>query len=223
MAEEKVKGIVVKLIDYKDADKLASVFTLEQGLITAKFNGVKKDKAKLKAVAQPFVFAEFILANKGNMNTVTSAELLDNFPKILNDYNKTICAYIVLDIIKTILPTQKAEQDIFLLTLSSLKNIENNNELVATIDYILKFVAFSGMELQLPDADYIYFNKQTAEFTQSRESAQQIDKKVYSALKSINKGEELEINTTTLKQTLRLLHNILFIKFGEEIKSFEFI
>ena len=223
MADEKVKGIVVKLIDYKDADKLASIFTLEQGLTTAKFNGVKKDKAKLKAVTQPFVFAEFILANKGNMNTVTSAELLDNFPKILNDYNKTICAYIVLDIIKTILPTQKAEQDIFLLTLSTLKNIENGNELVATIDYILKFVAFSGMELQLPEVEYIYFNKQTAEFTQVKENSQQIDKKVYSALKAINKGEELEINTTTLKQTLRLLHNVLFIKFGEEIKSFEFI
>ena len=59
--DEKVKGIIVKLTDYQDADKLASIFTFEQGLITAKFNGVKKDKAKYKSVAQPFVFAEFVI------------------------------------------------------------------------------------------------------------------------------------------------------------------
>lgn len=222
--DDKVKGIVVKLIDYKDADKLASIFTLEQGLITAKFNGVKKDKAKLKAVAQPFVFGEFVIASKGNTKTITSADLLDNFPKILTDYYKTICGYIVLDIIKSILPNQKKEEDVFLLTLSALKNIETNNEFVATIDYILKFISFSGMELQFPEEDYVYFDKQTAEFTKQRGiNSQQLDKKVYATLKAINKGEEVENNPTVLKQNLRLLHNVIFIKFGEDIKSFEFV
>ena len=29
MMEEKTKGLIIKLIDYKDADKLASIFTFE--------------------------------------------------------------------------------------------------------------------------------------------------------------------------------------------------
>ena len=222
--DDKVKGIIVKLIDYKDADKLASIFTLEQGLITAKFIGVKKDKAKFKAIAQPFVFADFVLTSKGNAKTVTSADLIDNFFNILTDYNKTICGYILLDMIKSILPSEKKEEDIFLLTLSALKNIENDNEFVATIDYILKFISFSGMELQFPDVDYVYFNKETAEFSTNRDiNSQQIDKKVYTLLKNINRGEKVDANPTTLKQALRLLHNVIFIKFGEDIKSFEFI
>ena len=50
--DEKTQGIILKLIDYKDADKLASIFTFNFGIITAKFVGVKKEKAKLEEKTQ---------------------------------------------------------------------------------------------------------------------------------------------------------------------------
>ena len=220
MGDTKVKGIILKLTDYKDADKLASLFTLEQGIITVKFTGVKKEKAKLKAVAQPFVFADFTISEKGNNKTVTSADIIDNFYAILTDYQKTI----VLDIIKSIIPAQKQEKDLFVLTLNALKVIEQTNELVATINYILKFVKFSGMELQFPNTEYVYLDALTGNFSNTRDVGfSQIDKKVYLTLKAINNGQEVENNQTILKQILRLLHNIIFLKFNEDIKSFQFI
>ena len=222
--DTKVKGIVVKLSDYKDADKLASIFTLEKGLITAKFTGVRKEKAKLKATAQPFVFADFTLTESGQNKTITSASIIDSFYNILNNYQKTIMGYIVLDIIKSILPKEKPEADLFVLTLKALKDIEENDELVATIKYILKFIAFSGMEIQMPETDYVYLDSLTGNFIENREvGAIQIDKKVYLALKTVNEEKEVENNETILKQILRLLHNIIYLKFNEDIKSFEFI
>ena len=240
--EEKVKGIVLKLSDYKEADKLASIFTLEQGVITAKFTGVKKEKAKLKALAQPFVFAEFILNKKGNVNQVINATLIDNFYNILNNYNKTICAYIVLDIINSILPKNKIETNLFLITVNALKNIETQNEYEETIKYILQFISFSGMGLEFPESEYVYLDKTTGDFSLERNlNSTQIDKKVYKILKNIAKNMQIneknaknlqnfenfsnnEIeNETILKQILRMLHNIIFIKFNEDIKSFQFI
>ncbi len=222
--EEKTQGLVLKLIDYKDADKLASVFTLDYGVITAKFVGVKKEKAKLKAVAQPFTFADFNFTTRANNRVVTGANLIDNFYQVMTDYNKTICGYIVLDIIKSILPEEKPEQDLFLLTISTLKNIEQNNELVAVVDFILKFLHFSGFGVDLPNADYVYFDKILSEFTMGKhENCIQIDKNVYLVLKSVSDGEEKTFNEKTLKQALRLLHNIIFNRFGIEIKSFQFI
>lgn len=236
--EEKVKGIVLKLSDYKEADKLASIFTLEQGVITAKFTGVKKEKAKLKALAQPFVFAEFNLAKRGNINQVINATLIDNFYNILNNYNKTICAYIVLDIINSILPKNKIETNLFLITVNALKNIETKNEYEETINYILQFISFSGMGLEFPESGYIYLDKTTGDFSVERNlNSTQVDKKVYEIFKNIAKNtqnlkkndENLEIsiknleNETILKQILRMLHNIIFIKFNEDIKSFQFI
>ena len=225
MTEEKVKGIVLKLSDYKEADKLASVFTLEQGIITCKFTSVKKEKAKLKAIAQPFVFAEFNLTKKMGLNQIINATLLDNFYPILSNYTKTICGYIVLDILKTILPLNKPEPELFLLTLNELKEIESNNEYIALINYILRFIEFSGMGLEFPETDYVYLDKINGDFSTSRTiNCLQLDKKVYITLKQINNQEtDIQANENVLKQILRLLHNIIFIKFNEEIKSFDFI
>lgn len=222
--DTKVKGIVVKLIDYKDADKLASIFSFDVGNITAKFTGVKKDKAKFKAVAQPFVFAEFLVNENGKNKTVISADVIDSFNGILLNYSKTICGYVVLDIIKSLLVEEKPENDIFLLTLSSLKNIEQNNEYVALIDYILKFISFNGLGLIFLDEDYVYLDNLTGNFTKTRtNNSIQIDKKVYQNLKAINNGEIVENNPIILKQCLRFLHNVIYLKFGEDIKSFQFI
>lgn len=224
MADEKVKGIVVKLIDYKDADKLASIFTLEKGLISAKFTGVRRDKAKMKGVAQPFTFAEFSLVNKSNMRSVISADIIDNFPHITLDYNKTICGYILLDMVRSLMMQDKKEEKLFLLSLSALKDIEEKNEYISLISFILKFLNFSGMELILPESNYIYFDSFTGEFLTTRtNTSSEIDKKVYASLRSIASGEECEVSSNIFKQILRLLHNVIYIRYGEDIKSFQFL
>ena len=222
--DEKTQGLVLKLIDYKDADKLASIFTYEFGVVTAKFVGVKKEKAKLKAVAQPFTFADFNFTMRANNRVVAGASLIDNYYHLLSDYNKTICGYIVLDIIKSILPENKPEQDLFLLAISTLKNIEQKNEYVSTIDFILKFLSFSGVGIDFFETDYVYLDKITGDFSKDRTpNSVQIDVKVYRTLKQINNEETMQINENVLKQCLRLLHNIIIIRFGTEIKSFQFI
>lgn len=222
--DEKTQGLVLKLIDYKDADKLASIFTYDYGIITAKFVGVKKEKAKLKAVAQPFTYADFNFTTRANNKVVAGANLIDNFYQITMDYNKTICGYIVLDIIKSLFPEDKPEQDIFLLAISTLKKIETNNEYVELISFVLNFLNFSGFAIELIEKEYVYFDKNNAEFKDSRtENSSQIDKNVYQTLKKIQKGEMEDFNEKTLKQVLRLLHNIIFTHFGVELKSFQFI
>ena len=222
--DEKTQGLILKLIDYKDADKLASIFTFDYGVITAKFVGVKKEKAKLKAVAQPFTYADFNFTTRAGNKVVSGANLIDNFYQLMLDYNKTICGYIVLDIIKSILPEGKAEQDLFLLSISALKNIETENEYVATIDFILKFLNFSGVGVELPETEYVYLDKLTGDFVSQRnQNSVQIDAKVYQTIKFVFNGEKKEFNQSTLKQCLRLLNNIIFIRFGVEIKSFQFI
>ena len=257
MTEEKTQGIVLKLIDYKDANKLASIFTFHNGITTAKFTGIKKEKAKLKAVAQPFVLADFSLSQSGTNKTVVGANIIDNFYQILTDYNKTVCGYVVLDILKTLLPANQPEQDLFLITVATLKNIEIYNEYVATIDFMLKFLTFSGVGIDFPDADYVFLDKLSGDFTTNKTPhSVEIDKKVYTTLKEIAQNADLclcinlnketngeinnlsvielqnsqnvsdinvKFNLATLKQVLRLLGNIIYIRFNTEIKSLHFI
>ena len=221
--EKKFKGIILKLTEHKDADKLASVFSLEFGKIGVKFTGVKRDGAKLKSVAQPFCFAEFVATGNSGL-VVTSAEIIDGFTAILTDYNKTICAYIVLDIINSILPKEKPETDIFVLALSALKAIEQENEYLSTINFVLQFINFSGLALEFVNSNFVYLDNYSGNFTtEHTQNCVQIDKRIYLAMKEIAEKNSTKANDNTLKQILRLLHNILFLKFGEDIKSFNFI
>jgi len=215
--EEKFKGIVLQLKDYKDADKIASIFTLEQGIISAKFTGVKREKAKLKAIAQPFVFAEFNYIQKSDFITVTNATLLDNFYPILMSYDKTICGYIILDVLKTILPYKKVEKELFLLTLNTLKNLEIQNEYLMCVDFIIKMLSFIGEGLNFSDLDYVFIDKNTGEITEIKNQyTRPIDKKIYAILKYVHKQEfdkiKLNSNNTEVKnfKTIEENNNLQF-------------
>lgn len=231
---EKFQGIILKVADYKDADKLATIFSLEEGILAAKFTGVRKDKAKLKAAAQPFVFADFVVAPNGKNLTITQANVLEDFPNILRSYSKTICAFMVVDIINKILPAQKKEELLFLQTLNALKNIETENEYQSLIAFVLNFFALSGVELVFVQSNYAYLDTYSGNFVSEKaENSLQIDKEVYSTLKNINlqianptnnlQQNANNLNEKALKQAIRLLKKIVYLKFGVEIKSFDFV
>ena len=66
MSEIKIKGIVISSKDFKEYDKIITIYSLEKGIVYAKLTGVKKPKAKLKTVKEVFCFAEFILVSKNS-------------------------------------------------------------------------------------------------------------------------------------------------------------
>ena len=60
--EVKTDAVVLQTLDYKDDDKLLTLFSPSLGKITAGIRGVKKPKARLAFAAQPFAFCEYVLA-----------------------------------------------------------------------------------------------------------------------------------------------------------------
>ena len=222
--DTKVKGIILKLTDIKEADKLASIFSLEQGIISANFRGIRKEKSKLKSFALPFTFAEFNINQTSNSRVVTSANVIDGFYGLTQNYNKTILGYVLLDILKTIVPVEKPEPDLFVLTPNSLKLIETEDEYLALTNFIIKFIEFCGMALDFEFDKFVYLDRTTGEFVAKQNFAtMQIDKKVFEFLKSANNNKNLDVTETIKKQALRLLNTILTIKFNAEIRSFEFV
>ena len=217
--DTKVKGIILSTKDYMEADKIASIFSYEQGIISAKFTGVRKEKAKLKALAQPFTLAELELMSKKDFYTVKTGIVIDNFPYIINDYTKTMCAFILLDILKSILPKLKPEQNIFLLAVNALKKIEQEDAYQALIEFIIEFVDEMGEELNLFETqNKIYLDKSIGDFVPTPTMyAIEIDKKVYNALIVPT------INESIKKSCLKLLNTILAIKYDVDLKSFSFI
>lgn len=120
MSETKVKAIVLGGTDYKEKDKLITLFTLEQGIVSVVFRGVKNANAKLKSAKEMFSFGDFILAGE-KFKTVISADIIDNFFDITKDIKKYYVACAIIDIIKSVLPVGEINSKLFVNALKCFK------------------------------------------------------------------------------------------------------
>ena len=147
--EEKLSGIVLGGVSVGENDKILNVFTIEQGVVSAKIKGVKKAGAKLKFASQPFCFAEFIFAKTGKNRTVIGASLIESFYPLREEITKLYAGSVVLEYCKKFLKEGIESKELFTLTINSLKNLAYLDQSAEYIlcDFLVKALALSGYAL----------------------------------------------------------------------------
>ena len=121
--ELKTEAVVLQAIDYKDDDKLLTLFSPTLGKITANIRGVKKPKAKLAFAAQPLCFCEYVLAQKNGRNTVTSAYLHESFFALREDITRFFAACIAAEMVKELATENDAHESLFIAFVECLKGL----------------------------------------------------------------------------------------------------
>ena len=81
----KTEGIVLREVDYNDADKLLDVLTRERGLLTVRARGIRRSGTLRKSACQLLVYAEFTLSENRGRLTVTEAEPIEQFHELRED------------------------------------------------------------------------------------------------------------------------------------------
>lgn len=149
MEELKIQGVVLKAVDYKDSDKLITIFSLEKGIITAKLVGVKKAKAKLAFAGQPFCFGEFVLAQKNDFYTVIGANSTDMFFEITSDIDKFYLGLSCLELVNKSLKIGETSPELFVALVRTLGQIcySKAQEMAAVIKFFLQTLAIIGYKL----------------------------------------------------------------------------
>ena len=149
--EIKTEAIVLQSIDYKDNDKLLTLFSPSLGRITAGIRGVKKPKAKLAFSAQPFCFAEYVLAEKGGRYTVTGAYLHESFFSLRCDIVRFYAACAMAEICLSILYENEAYEGLFVALIEGLKALALSEDDCAEAVLTFAIVALreSGYPLDL--------------------------------------------------------------------------
>ncbi len=147
----KTEAIVLQAIDYKDNDKLLTLFSPTLGKITAGIRGVKKPKAKLAFCAQPFCFAEYILAEKGGRYTVTNAYLHESFFSLRSDISRFYAACAAAEICRTLATENEGHEGLFIGFIECLKSLclAQEDEAESLIAFTLIALRESGYPLDL--------------------------------------------------------------------------
>ncbi|MBQ9081396.1 MAG: DNA repair protein RecO [Clostridia bacterium] len=147
--EVKYNALMLRAADYKDNDKILTLFAAGKGKITATCRGVKKAAAKLKFAAQPFCFAEYVLAERAGRYTVISAFLHDGFYALREDIQKFYAASAVLETCNLLLPEGLQSDGLFLCAVQTLGRMCEEDEGLPLLTFLLNALSFAGYTLRL--------------------------------------------------------------------------
>ncbi len=226
--EEKYGGIVLSGINYGENDKILSIFTLEKGTVSANIKGVKKAGAKLKFAQEPFCFAEFIFAKKGERRTVINASLIDSFYPLREDIVKYYSASAVLEYVKKFAKEEIVSAELFTLVINSLKKMAYTSEEPTSVltDFLIRALSLSGYALSLSGCvncgakieNRVFFDSETGSFKCADcfdGKGREIKVSTHAALLSADSG----ITRQNAKDALRLLEYYIAHKADVKLAS----
>ncbi len=121
MQEIKTQAITIGYTNYREYDRVLTLFSPEHGLITATAHAVRRGKSEIRACADMFFYGEFILkSNAKGYLSVKSIDLIDVFYDLRLDINRLSCATYMCNFVKETALSDYEQSDYFLILLRGL-------------------------------------------------------------------------------------------------------
>ncbi len=150
MIELKHECLCIRSMDYKENDKLITLYAFGKGKITATCRGVKKPKAKLKYASSILCFGTYYLSGRNGYYTVTGCDLIDSFYKLWGDIDKFYPALSSIEMLDKFSGDSEISDNLATSTLLFLKTLcyENiDNIPLHFLKYLYNTLAIIGYEI----------------------------------------------------------------------------
>ncbi len=138
--------LIVKVVNYKENDKILHALSRTRGKIQLISKGSKKNNSHLVNVSQNFAYSKCTLTQTKDMYIITSAELIDNFYNLKNNMDAFYCGNYILELISYVAQENEYDYKIFDMTVSAMSYLCSFNEgfhkLITA--YELKLVSMLG-------------------------------------------------------------------------------
>jgi len=86
------RGLILKHQDYREADRLVTIYSQEHGKITVLARGSRKISSKLAGSLEPFLLADFMIARGRHFDTIAAVEIIKNYSKLKQNLDKIFLA-----------------------------------------------------------------------------------------------------------------------------------
>jgi len=89
----KAEGIVLRTINYGEADKIVSIYTSKRGKVSCIAKGIRKLKSRKGGNLEMFNQVNFFASKGRGLDIITEVECLDDFDEWRSDLKKVVSAY----------------------------------------------------------------------------------------------------------------------------------
>lgn len=144
MAVYKADAIVIRSREYGESDRLVTLFSREHGKLEAVAKGVRKPKSTQRGGTQLFTYADFLLYKGKTLDTVNQAQPRESFIHLWDDFDRTIAASGIVELLDISTTREQPEPQLFTLTLSFLFLLKHLDPYIAQAAYALKLMDLQG-------------------------------------------------------------------------------
>jgi len=123
-----LEGIILKRINFSEADKIVTIFAKKYGRLKVIAKGVRKIKSRRSPHIELFNQARLHLHKGKTFDIVTEAESINTFEYIKKDLPKVNTAYFLVEVIDRLCPELVAHDDIYDKLTNTLKLMESDSD-----------------------------------------------------------------------------------------------
>ena len=241
MALVKTKGVIIKVQDYKENDKLLWMYTEELGKVTCIAKGAKRSKSQLLSVTLPLCFGEYLLFKGKNLYNLQEGKIINSFQGLLNNLEKLTYSSYLCELIDICVENDEVNSALFkefMICLYLLSTDALDYELLVRA-FELRLLEATGYNLELDRccickkkisvADYISLSHYGGVCDEcNKEYGFFISKPAYNALRflkntSMDKVYRLNVNDEIKNQMERVITNIIANNYSKRPKSLEML
>ena len=123
MRQTERTAIVLRYANYRDNDRMLTLFSPTQGRIEALARGCRKPRSPILNASELFALGDFELYQKGAHLTVTNAALIETFYPLRSDFDRLAVGTYLLNVTENLIQPGVPAQELFMLLLHTLSRL----------------------------------------------------------------------------------------------------
>jgi DNA repair protein RecO (recombination protein O) len=146
----RLDALILKHMDYGEADRIVVAFTNERGKVRAIAKGVRKIRSRKAGHLEPFCYSRLFLARGRDMAIITQAQTIEPFSDLRSELVKIGYASYIIELLDRFSSEDGANQALFRLSLETMHRLQDLENLFAVIQYFeLHMLTLQGFKPEL--------------------------------------------------------------------------
>lgn len=154
MALYQVEAIVLRQRDYREADRIVTLYSREEGKLSALARGTRRPRSRLAAGLQPFAHSRLRLWRGESLDVVTQCEVRGSFPRLRSCLEGMAAATLLAELVDAFSQERDPAPALFALLRGTLEALEQGAGEGTVHAFILGLLALAGYAPRLARCVY---------------------------------------------------------------------
>lgn len=144
--QQVTRGLVIRTVDYKDADRILTVLSEDLGKITVGARGVRRKNSRLRAAGQLFAWSQMTLYERHGRYSLNEAEVLEQFHGLSLDLDSMALASYIAEVLGTEAEGDRPDPQVLRLALNAFHALSQGGfaKAVVKAGFELRYMALTG-------------------------------------------------------------------------------